>query len=206
MVQDRVGLAEVGADHAHRPAGVDERAAVQLDHRIVVDVQHPGGRVDLLDHVVGVPDRRQAGADVEELAHAELRDLLGRALVEAAVGPGRVPDLGCGRQDVLGGEAIDLEVVVAPEHVVVDPGGRRPARVYTRGNISLVHELASPSTPPLSQYCQFSVWHGACESRTATSGSPPCAESERNMSAPPRTPCSPTANSRVTLRLLTDGT
>jgi hypothetical protein len=63
---------------------------VQFHHGVVVDVHHVRRRHDLLDHLVGVADRRQPGTDVDELPHAVPRNPLGRALVEAAVGPGRV--------------------------------------------------------------------------------------------------------------------
>lgn len=67
---------------------------------------------------VGSPE-----TDVDELPYAVLRYPLGRTLVEAAVGPRRVPDLGRGLEDLLGGEPVDLEIVIALQHVVVDPGG-----------------------------------------------------------------------------------
>jgi hypothetical protein len=113
---------------------------VQFHHGVVVDVHHVRRRHDLLDHLVGVADRRQPGTDVDELPHAVPRYPLGRALVEAAVGPGRVPDLGRGLEDLLGGETVNLEIVIALQHVVVDPGRGRPACVDASRNLgNLVH-------------------------------------------------------------------
>ena len=62
---------------------------MQFHHGVVVDVHHVSRGNDLLNHLVRVADRRQPGTDVDELPHAVLADPLGRALVEASVGPGR---------------------------------------------------------------------------------------------------------------------
>jgi hypothetical protein len=140
VIQDRTRLAQVAADHADRPGVVQERAAVQFHHGIVVDVHHARAGDDLLDDFVGVAHGRQPGSDVDELPHALLRNELGRPLVEAPVGEGRVPDLRGGLEYLLGGEAVGLEVVMTLEHVVVDPGGAGPARVDASWNMrSLVH-------------------------------------------------------------------
>src|SRR6185437_10220098 len=85
-------------------------------------------------------------------------DELCRPLVEAPVGEGRVPDLGGGLENLLGGEAIDLEVVMALEHVVVDPGGSGPARVDTSWNMrSLVHNrlLGEQSALSLARFMRI---------------------------------------------------
>jgi len=146
VIEDRVGLAEVATDHADGAAALQQRAAVQFHHGVVVHVHHVSRGDDLLRHLVGVPDGRQSRADVDELPDVMLRYPLGRALVEAAVGPGRVPDLRRRLQDLLGGEPVNLEVVVTLQHVVVDPGRRGPPRVDARryarslAHVATLHE------------------------------------------------------------------
>jgi hypothetical protein len=78
--KDRGSVAEVSVDvlGGARLAAVQQRAGVSEDHRVVVDVHDAGLRRDGLGDLVGVARRRDAGADVEELADARL--------------PGEVPD------------------------------------------------------------------------------------------------------------------
>src|SRR6202012_3425170 len=129
-IQDCVRFAQVSADN---PGGfvVREQAAALLGHhRVVVDVDGPCRRIDLLDHLVGVADRGQAGADIDELADALLGDPFRGPLVESPVRPGTIPDLRHRGQDPLGRLDVGLEVVVAPQHVVVNAGGGGPGDVY----------------------------------------------------------------------------
>ena len=53
-------------------AAVEERAAVQFHHGVVVDVDHVDRGKDFLDYLVRVPDRRQPGTDIDELPHVDI--------------------------------------------------------------------------------------------------------------------------------------
>jgi hypothetical protein len=65
-----VGLDVVGRAGARR--GGEQRAGVNHDQRVVVDVDHPGLRRYALGDFVGVVGGRQARADVQELPDAPL--------------------------------------------------------------------------------------------------------------------------------------
>ena len=69
---------EVAADgEGHRVVG-EQRPGVSQDDRVVVEVDHPGGRVDPVRDLVHVLGGRQPGSDIEELPQGGLA--------------GRVPD------------------------------------------------------------------------------------------------------------------
>jgi hypothetical protein len=74
LVEDRVGVAQVGVDvlGGTRLVAGEQRAGVGEDDRIVVRVHDQGLWRDGLGDLVCVACRRDAGADVEELADARL--------------------------------------------------------------------------------------------------------------------------------------
>ena len=47
---------------------------MHADHRVVVDVHHPRGRVDLVGHLVHVALRGQARTNVDQLAQTRIGD------------------------------------------------------------------------------------------------------------------------------------
>ncbi len=100
------------------------------DDLVVVDIDDPGAGGDLLGHLMDVPLGGQAGADVDELPDAGLvgQEAHGAA-EEAAVLPRHVGGGGLDRDDLFGEVAVDLEVVLAVEPVVVDPGHVRRVRI-----------------------------------------------------------------------------
>jgi len=63
---------------------------------------------------MGIPDRGQPGADVDELAHPLARYPGGGALVIAPVRPRCVPDLGHCTDYLLSGYFIHIEVAMSP--------------------------------------------------------------------------------------------
>jgi hypothetical protein len=77
----------------------------------------------------------QPGPDVDELPDAMLGYPLGRALVEPAVGPRTVFDLRHQLRDLLGRGPVGRETAGALQEIVVDPCGRWPARIHTRGHL-----------------------------------------------------------------------
>ena len=133
--QDLVGVLDVGVEVgrlALRAAG-QQRAGVREHDRVVVDVDHPRLGGDGLRHLVGVVRRRQAGADVEELADAlARRQVAHRAGEEPPVGLDRQDRLRVDLQRLLADLPVDREVVLAAEPVVVDPGDVRHAGVDLR--------------------------------------------------------------------------
>jgi len=67
MAQNVVGSAHVRLDRRDRVGVGQQRPAVGDRHRVVVDVDDPGGRSDRQGDLVDVALGGQAGADVEEL-------------------------------------------------------------------------------------------------------------------------------------------
>ncbi len=125
-VQDGRRVTEVGLD-VRGPAlgGAGQQALGEGEHdRVVVDVDDPGLGGHRLGDLVQVRRGRDAGADVQELAHARLLGEPAHGTVhEVAVGPhvhrerGPLPGHGVARL-LVGGV-----VVLAAEYVVVDAGG-----------------------------------------------------------------------------------
>ena len=73
-LQDGAGVAQVGVDvlGGARFAAGEQRPGVGEDDRVVVHVDDPGLRCDVLGDLVSVARRRDAGADVEELPDPRL--------------------------------------------------------------------------------------------------------------------------------------
>jgi hypothetical protein len=72
---------------------------------------------------VGVLRGRHAGADVEELPDAGVADQVGDSPFEERTGrPRHYGDVGVETGELVADLAVDLEVVVAAEPVVPDPG------------------------------------------------------------------------------------
>src|SRR5690606_23307288 len=132
---DLVGPAQVALDVGRRAvAAAQQRVRVGQDDRVVVDVDDAGVGRDLEGDGMGVVVVRDAGADVEELAQPafageEADDPPEEGPVGPGVGAGALDAAGVGGGGVLGGPAVDLEVVVAAEEVVVDPRRVRDRRV-----------------------------------------------------------------------------
>jgi hypothetical protein len=79
VLQDGVGVAQVGLDDRRVVTGFPGPGVGQ-HHGVVVDVDHPGRRLDRLRDLVHVAPGRQAGAEVEKLPDP------GLARQEAAAG------------------------------------------------------------------------------------------------------------------------
>ena len=110
-----------------------QRAGVRKHDRVVVDVQDPALRRDALGDLVHVVQRRDPGADVEELADAGLADeVVDRPDEEDPLRAHHGPDRRDLRRQRLGDRPVGGEVVLAAEPVVVDPGRLRHRRVDLR--------------------------------------------------------------------------
>jgi spermidine/putrescine transport system ATP-binding protein len=123
--QDQVGVAQVGVDMVDGPfqGSGEQGPRLGYDHRVVVHVDHPGVRRDRLGDLVGVVRGGQAGADVEELADADLGGQVAhRAGEEGPVRPGREDQVRVGLEGRVAGRPVHRVVVDAAEPVVVDPG------------------------------------------------------------------------------------
>jgi hypothetical protein len=128
---------------------------MRQDDGVVVGVDHAAVGRDALRHLMGVVRRRQAGADVEELADAGLGgQVTDGPAEERAVGPHVGRDPRPDGNDLLGGFPVGGEIVLAAQPVVVDPGrvghaGVDPAR-HVLGHraawLLLCHRCAS--SPP----------------------------------------------------------
>ncbi len=139
VAEDRVRLAQVTADHNGRSRSGEQGTALRFHHRVVVDVDHPGVRGDPLNDIVRVPHGRQPGTDVNELPDTVLGDPLGRPLVKPAVGPGAVLNLRYDAQYLLGGTRVDVQVMLAAQHVVINPSWRGDIGIHPGGDLRLSH-------------------------------------------------------------------
>ena len=84
------------------------------DKRVVVRVDDPAGRADLLGDLVGRAGRGEASTDVEELAYAQARGgVPGDPLPEHAVRPGPSDDLRPGFGNSISHFAVGWVVVFA---------------------------------------------------------------------------------------------
>ena len=116
-VQQRVRVTKIGEHGAHAGRLGEQALGVRVHHRIAVHVNTAAAFGDLVD----VRARREAAADIEELPDARMSGQeTGRAHQEPAVGHRVVQVLGGEPESVRRGRAVDLEVVLAAEPVVVD--------------------------------------------------------------------------------------
>ncbi len=125
LAEDLAGLPGVGVHVGGGALGGagQQRPGVGQHDRVIVHVDDARLRRRPLGHLVGVVGGRQAGADVQELPHPGLVDqVLHRPAQERPVGPDAGQHARVGRDDLLGGLAVGLVVVLAAEPVVVDPG------------------------------------------------------------------------------------
>ena len=133
--QQRVRVAEVGFDVVGRALGAarQQHPRVQQHQGVVVDVHDAALRGRPLGHLVGVVDRRQAAADVEELADPGLAgQVADGAVQELPVAAGQVGNRGIHLPQLLAELAVDREVVLAAQPVVPDPRRMRDHRVQAR--------------------------------------------------------------------------
>jgi len=113
-----------------------QRASVRQDERIVVGVHNAAGGRDPLGDLMGVTGARQAGANVEKLPDTRFAgQVADRAREELPVLPGGDA---CHRQSLqgeFGGRAIDREVVLAAEKIIIHPRRMRPGDVDSGRNL-----------------------------------------------------------------------
>jgi hypothetical protein len=81
-----------------------------------------GGRVEALGGFMDVADRGDTGTDVEELIEALRHEEVDGALEKGAIGAGDQGRVGLEGDDLLGGTAINGQVVIAAEVVIVHAG------------------------------------------------------------------------------------
>jgi hypothetical protein len=125
VAEDRLRLAEVGLDEGHPPllAAGHQGPGVGQHDRVVVHVDDPRLRGQLLGDLVDVARGRDAGPDVEELADAGLGDQEPHGPAhERPLGPHLGPDRRDLPGDGLAHGPVRGEVVLAAQPVVVHPG------------------------------------------------------------------------------------
>ena len=130
--EDRGSVAQVGVDvlGGARLAAGQQRAGVGEHDRVVVHVDHPRLRRGRLGDLVGIARRRDAGADVQELADPRVGGKVADdAPEERAVRAAADGYPGVGLEPCLHGRPVGCVVVLAAEHVVVHPGLVRHAGV-----------------------------------------------------------------------------
>ena len=130
---------EVAGSAGPRPARADRRAPLRParrgraapdhgpDHRVVVDIDHARVRSDLLGHLVHVGLGGKTAAKVDELPDTcFLSEKADRPADERPVIADDSRHVRRGRDKLLGRLAVDGEVVLAAEQVIVNPGDIRP--------------------------------------------------------------------------------
>jgi hypothetical protein len=124
-----VGFPQVrGGDRGERVA-VEQRGGRGDGDRLVVDVGHPRRRIDRPGRLVDVADRRDAGAEVEELVDPLPRAEPHGPPQEVPVGVDHLRRERHDGRDAFDGCPIGGEVVRAAQEVVVHAGGVRDASV-----------------------------------------------------------------------------
>jgi hypothetical protein len=104
----------------------EQGPGVAQDHRVVIEVDHAGGRVDAVGDLVHVLRGGQARGDVEQLPEAGLADQVAdHAAEQVALGAHAHLDGGQLGDDLIGDGPVGGEVVLAAEQVVVHPGDVR---------------------------------------------------------------------------------
>jgi hypothetical protein len=135
-VEDRLRVPQVGREDQRGRVVAEQRASVGQHERVVVDVDDTHGRVDVARDLVDVADGGEAGAEVDELPDTGVghEEADGPAeLVAVVVGePAQLRDDLVRRGDR---HPVDLEMLLAPEEVVVYTGDRRPAQVHARRQV-----------------------------------------------------------------------
>ncbi len=123
-------VAQVLRDDRGAVVAVQQVAGVGQHDRVVVHVHHAAVRCDILGHLVHAVHRGQAGADVEELADAEVSQVPDHPDQELAVlDGGGSHDAGRHHgDDALGRRPVGGIVVLTAEVVVVHPRGARDIR------------------------------------------------------------------------------
>lgn len=127
--QDLGRTAQVGLDGGDAGGVGQQHLGVPADHGVVVHVDHPAGGVHRADGLVDAGRGGDAGAEIDELPDAPLGQMTDRLDLEPAVGPGHEAGVGGDREQLLGHGAVDRQVVLASEEVVVHPGRTRYPRV-----------------------------------------------------------------------------
>ena len=126
-LQDHGRLAQVGVHHGDLLALDEQRLTMGPDHRVVVDVDHPRVRSDPLGHLVHVGLSGKTAAKVDELPDAcFLSEKADRPADERPVIPHYPRHVRQGQDKLLGRLAVNGEIVLAAEQVIVDPGDVRP--------------------------------------------------------------------------------
>src|SRR6266851_4262267 len=126
---------------------------MRRDHRVVVDIYDPRGRVGSVRYVMHVAACRQAGADVEELPDTGLtRQETHRAAEELSVIPCRYRRIRYCRQQFCCSLPVGGVIIFPAQEAIIDPGHIRNACIKRL----LVRRLWTVrshdgDTPPFSQ-------------------------------------------------------
>ncbi len=147
--QDVGRIADVGVDDVGVHGVAEQRLAVRVDDRVVVDVDDVHARVDLVRDLADVARRGQPGPDVDQLGDAHLAD-------QVAHHPAQERAIVLGGQRRLGRELhrparelpVGREVVLAADEVVVHPGDVRLRNVDIRQRLPIVPGAASTHSRP----------------------------------------------------------
>src|ERR1035437_1778441 len=110
-------------------AAGEQGASVREHHGVVVDVYDAGPRIGLLGNLVRAAGRRDAGANVQELADAAAGEVAHHPPEKAPVGAYPGNDLGAELHDLLPHRSVRREMVLSPEPEVADPRRVRGVRI-----------------------------------------------------------------------------
>ncbi len=130
VAEDLLWLTQVSIDDRGVVVAFQEDFAVRHDDRVDIGVDHPGPRVGVLGDLVHVPLSGNAGADIEELADADLAQEPYRPAEERPVGPADERGGGLDRGNRAGYVLVSQEVMGPAQPVVIDSGDVRPPGIH----------------------------------------------------------------------------
>ena len=72
VIQDARRIPHIPLDRPHPGTPAQQRPRVRYHHGVVIDIHHPGPRLQLMRHLMDMAGRRKPRADINELPDARL--------------------------------------------------------------------------------------------------------------------------------------
>ena len=115
---------------------------MQEHDRVVIEVDHAGGRLDLLGDLVHVLRCGQSRADIQQLPDAHFADQVADHPAEyVTLGAHAHLDGGQRRDHLIADRPVSGEIVLSAQQVVIDPRDMRPRRIeLCDGKLAVRHQ------------------------------------------------------------------
>src|SRR5262245_52505625 len=133
ITQNLVWLQDVRFDRHDAWTARQDVAAERDGNRIDVDIHHARRRVQRLRNLVHVASRRDARTQVQELAYSRRHGKHHRSTEKSAIRPQEACKIRLDGKDLFRGFAVDREVVVAAQEIVIHAGVARSRFGMRRG-------------------------------------------------------------------------